>query len=91
MKRIITKAECKGSEAKKIMTPKGLRILAQNESNKPDKLKPNFNADMLIDEILFSKILFTKQLALRSIKNNKLFILENCSLYNTHKFIQVRH
>ena len=89
MKRIITKAECKGNEAKKIMAQKGLRIIALNDNN--NKPESNFNADMLINEILFSRILFSKQLALRSIKNNKLFILENCSLYNTHKFIQVRH
>ena len=89
MKRIITKAQCKSNGAKKVNSPKGLKLTYKNGGLSPLKSPAsNFNADMLMNEILFSRVLFSEQLALRNIKNNKLFILENCSLYNVRRFSQ---
>ena len=85
MKRIITKAECKQNFASKIKSPNASKTNGINSIAK----KYFYNADSLIDEILFSRILFTKRLTLRSGEGNKFFILENCSLYNTRKLINV--
>ena len=75
MKLIITKSECKCNASTKIKSQKELK---KNTKSLPVFF---FSSDNLIDDLLFNRITFSERMALRSYKENKVFILENCSLY----------
>ncbi len=83
-KLILTKAECKRNVAQRVKSPKQSRM--HNMVHAPMHY---YSADSLIDEILFSRVSFSKRLTLRSPKDNKLFILENCSLYKNASVARV--
>ena len=87
MKLILTKADCKRNVATRVNSPKELKK-KRNFTSLPFDVPSGFHSEGLIDQLLFGSISFTHRMTLYSRKDNKVFILENCSLYKTHELIR---
>jgi hypothetical protein len=85
MKLILTKSECKLNNATRITSGKQIKEQSR-EMVSADRIS---EADKIIGDVLFSRMLLSQQVRERSIKSGDLFILHNCSLYSTHKYSHV--